>query len=102
MGPSILEFDEDAKGNAAPKRVLKGARTGLANPTSVSLDLKNPELWVANFGGHTGTVYDLTASGNTAPKRTIRNAPPNTPSLMIGNPGAVAYDTKRENILVPN
>jgi hypothetical protein len=47
-------------------------------------------------------VYDLTASGNVAPKRTVRNAPANTPSLMIGNPGAVAYDSKRENILVPN
>ncbi len=102
MGPSILVFDAEAKDNAAPKRVLKGPLTGLANPTSVSLDLENRELWVANFGGHTGTVYELTASGNTAPKRTIRNAPPGTPSLMIGNPGAVAYDTKRENILVPN
>lgn len=102
MGPSILVFDADAKGNAAPKRVLQGARTGLANPTSVALDLRNQELWVANFGGHSGTAYDLTASGDTPPKRIIRNAPPGAPSLMIGNPGAVAYDTRRENILVPN
>lgn len=102
MGPSILVFDANATGNAAPKRVLKGARTGLANPTSIALDLQNNELWVANFGGHTGTVYDLTASGDTPPKRTIRNAPAGKPSLMIGNPGAVAYDSKRENILVPN
>jgi DNA-binding beta-propeller fold protein YncE len=102
MGPSILVFDESAQGNAAPKRVLKGPRTGLANPTAVALDLKNQEFWVANFGGHSGTVYDLGASGNTPPKRTIRNAPKGTPSLMIGNPGAVGYDTKRETILVPN
>ena len=102
MGPSIVVFDGAAQGNVAPKRVLKGTRTGLANPTAVSLDLKNNELWVANFGGHSGTVFDLKASGDTPPKRTIRNAPVNTPSLMIGNPGAVGYDTKRENILVPN
>jgi hypothetical protein len=102
MGPSILVFDEAAQGNVAPKRVLKGSRTGLANPTAVSLDLKNKEFWVANFGGHSGTAYDLGASGNTAPKRTIRNAPKGTPSLMIGNPGAVGYDSKRETILVPN
>jgi DNA-binding beta-propeller fold protein YncE len=102
MGPSILVFDATANGNAAPKRVLKGPRTGLTNPTGVSLDLKNNELWVANFGGHSGTVYDLTASGDTPPKRTIRNAPAGAPSLMIGNPGAVAYDSNRENILVPN
>lgn len=102
MGPSVLVFGADAEGNTAPKRVLKGPKTGLANPTAVALDLKNQELWVANFGGHSATVYDLTASGDTPPKRTIRNAPADAPSLMIGNPGAVGYDTKRENILVPN
>jgi DNA-binding beta-propeller fold protein YncE len=102
MGPSVLVFDANASGNTAAKRVIKGPRTGLANPTSVAVDLKNKELWVANFGGHSATVYDLAASGDAAPKRTIRNAPEGTPSLMIGNPGAVAFDTKRGNILVPN
>jgi hypothetical protein len=102
MGPSILVFDADAKGDAAPKRVIKGSRTGLANPTSVAVDVKNRELWVANFGGHSGTAYDLAAAGDVAPKRTIRNAPRDTPSLMIGNPGAVAFDSRRETILVPN
>ena len=102
MGPSILVFDATASGNVAPKRVIEGAATRLINPTGVAVDLKNKELWVANFGGHNGLVYDLAASGNTPPKRTIRNAPEGAPSLMIGNPGAVAYDTKREQILVPN
>jgi hypothetical protein len=82
--------------------VLKGTATKLANPTGVFADTKNRELWVANFGGHSATVYELGASGNVAPKRIIRNAPENTPSLMIGNPGAVGYDPKREEILVPN
>ena len=67
-----------------------------------AVDTKNRELWVANFGGHSATVYDLTAEGDTPPLRTIRNAPQGTPSLMIGNPGAVTYDTKRKEILVPN
>ncbi len=102
MGPSVLVFDATARGNVAPKRVLKGSKTGLANPTSVALDHTHGELWVANFGGHSATVYPLDAQGNVAPLRTIRNAPPNTPSLMIGNPGAVAYDSTREQILVPN
>ena len=102
MGHAVLVFDAAAAGNAAPKRVLKGPRTGLVNPTGIALDLKNRELWIANFGGHSATVYDLAASGDTPPRRTIRNAPPGTPSLMIGNPGAVTYDTKREEILVPN
>jgi DNA-binding beta-propeller fold protein YncE len=98
----ILVFDSRAAGNVAPKRVLKGAATKLANPTSVFADTKNRELWVANFGGHSATVYDISASGNTAPKRIIRNAPEGTPSLMIGNPGAVGYNPNREEILVPN
>jgi DNA-binding beta-propeller fold protein YncE len=102
MGPSILVFDADARGDVAPKRVLKGAKTKLANPTSVSLDLKNNELWVANFGGHTATAYPLNASGDTPPLRTIRSGPESAPSLMIGNPGALTYDSKREEILVPN
>ena len=33
---------------------------------------------------------------------TIRSAPESAPSLMIGNPGALTYDSKREEILVPN
>ena len=102
MGPSILVFDADAVGNVAPKRILKGARTGLAHPTSVSLDTKNGELWVANFGGHSATAYPIAADGDTAPLRTIRSAPADAPSLMIGNPGALTYDSKREEILVPN
>ena len=102
MGASVLVFDAGANGNQAPKRILKGPKTGLQNPTGVALDLKNRELWVANFGGHSATVYALDAANDTAPRRTIRNAPPGSPSLMIGNPGAVTFDTKREEILVPN
>lgn len=102
MGPSILVFDAEASGNVAPKRVLKGPQTQLANPTGVFVDAKNRELWVANFGGHSATVYDIDAGGNTRPTRVIRSAPPDAPSLMIGNPGAVAYDSKREQLLVPN
>jgi len=99
---SILVFGETDQGNVAPIRVIRGPRTGLKNPTSVFLDTKNDELWVANFGNHSMTVYTPTAEGDVAPLRTIRSAPLGTPSLMIGNPGAVAYDTKREQILVPN
>jgi len=36
------------------------------------------------------------------PLRTIRSAPLGKQALAIGNPGAVAYDTKRDEILVPN
>ena len=102
MNHSIVIFPGDAHGDVAPVRVLKGPKTGLRNPTGIFLDAKNDELWVSNFGGHSLTVYPMSADGDTPPLRTIRTAPVGRPSLMIGNPGAVAYDSKRGEILVPN
>ncbi len=102
MGDSVLVFRSDAEGDAAPVRVLKGPKSTLKNPTGVFLDMKNSELWVSNFGNHSATVFRLTADGDTAPLRTIRSGPRDAPALMIGNPGAVAYDSRRGNILVPN
>ena len=69
---------------------------------AVAVDSKNKELWVANFGDHTALVFDLGASGDAAPRRVIRNAPAGAPTAGFGNPMAVAYDTKRQELLVPN
>jgi DNA-binding beta-propeller fold protein YncE len=102
VGEDILVFGPDDKGDVAPKRVIKGPKTGIKNPTGVYIDEKNRELWVANMGNHSATVYPLNASGNVVPLRTIRSAPTDKLALAIGNPGAVAYDSKRQEILVPN
>jgi DNA-binding beta-propeller fold protein YncE len=102
MGNSILVFNVTDNGDVAPKRIIKGPKTNLANPTGVWVDLKNNELWAANFMNHAATVYPITASGDVAPLRIIRSAPLDSPSLGIGNPHPVAYDSKREQILVPN
>ncbi|MCZ6489314.1 MAG: hypothetical protein O7A06_02145 [Acidobacteria bacterium] len=102
VGDSILVFRVTDNGNVAPLRVLQGPKTGLKNPTGVSVDTKNQELVVANMGNHTATVYPRTAQGDTAPLRTIRAGPLGKRALAIGNPGAVGYDSKREEILVPN
>lgn len=99
---SILVFRRDASGNAAPLRVIKGDRTGVLGPMGVAIDTKNDELWVTNYRDHTAVVFARTASGNVAPKRVIRNAPAGTPAVGFGNPGAIAYDSKRGQILVPN
>jgi DNA-binding beta-propeller fold protein YncE len=82
--------------------VLKGPKTQIKNPTGLTVDFQNNELWVANFGNHTATVYRRDASGDTPPLRVIRSGPPDAPSPMIGNPHPVAYDTKRDELLVPN
>src|SRR5207244_6377335 len=102
VGQSILVFGAKDTGDVAPRRVIKGARTGLSYPASLAVDLKNQELWVSNLGSASATAYSLSAGGDTAPLRTIRSAPANKVSLKFGKTQAVTYDTKREEILVPN
>jgi hypothetical protein len=74
----------------------------IKNPTGVTLDLVNNELWVANFGNHSATVYPVDAAGDPAPKRVIRSGRPEEASPMLGNPHTLSFDTKREEILVSN
>ena len=104
IGQSVLVFKNaaTAEGNVAPVRVLKGDKTRLRNPTGVFLDRKNQELWVSNLGNASATAYPLTANGNVAPLRIIRSAPEGKRSLLFGRTAAVAYDSKREQLLVPN
>ena len=102
MNDEILVFDGNAEGDVTPKRILGGPKTMIKNPTGVWVDRKNEELWVASFGNYTATVFPLDASGDTAPRRVIRSGPQEKLALMIGNPHPVAYDNKREEILVPN
>jgi DNA-binding beta-propeller fold protein YncE len=99
---SVLIFSRTANGNIAPLRVLSGPKTGINRPVGVAIDPINNELWVANFIDHSALVFDRRATGNVAPKRIIRTAPAGTPSPGFGNPQAVAYDSKRDQILVPN
>jgi len=99
---SIRIFSRTATGNVAPVRIIKGPRTGIHGPMGVTFDVKNDELWVANYGDHTALVFARTASGDVAPKRIVRNAPAGSPTVGFGNPGAIAYDSKRDELLVPN
>ena len=99
---SIRVFRRTDAGDVAPVRVIKGPATKITGPMGVAYDLKNNEIWVANYGDHTALVFSNTASGNVAPKRILRNAPAGSPTVGFGNPGAVAYDSKRDEILVPN
>jgi DNA-binding beta-propeller fold protein YncE len=101
-GDSITVYRTDANGDVAPIRVLKGARSLIKNPTGVALDLANNELWVANFGSHSATVYPIDATGDPTPKRIIRSGRPEEASPMLGNPHTLAFDTKRDQLLVSN
>jgi DNA-binding beta-propeller fold protein YncE len=99
---SVLVFRAGDKGDVAPIRVIKGANTGIKFPPGIALDERLNELYVASMGNASVTVFPVTANGNVKPVRTIRGGPVGSVGLNIGNPGAVGYDSKREQILVPN
>jgi hypothetical protein len=102
-GQSLLVFrGASDNGDVAPARVIAGNKTGLSYPVGLTIDTRNKELWTVNLGNSSATVYPLDASGNVAPLRKIRSAPSNKVSLRFGKTSTVAYDTKREQILVPN
>lgn len=98
----ILIYNKGASGDVAPSRILGGSRTGIVGPVAVQIDTTNNEIWVANYGDHTAVVFDRNASGNVAPKRIIRNAPAGTPTTGFTNASAAAYDSVRDQLLVPN
>lgn len=99
---SILIFDRRRGGDVAPTRVIHGDRTSISRPMGIAIDPKNAEMWVSNYGDHTVLAFDSSADGNVAPKRILRSAPAGTPAPGFGNPMALAYDSKRGEILVPN
>jgi DNA-binding beta-propeller fold protein YncE len=99
---SILVFSRTANGDAAPVRKIEGPATGLKKPVGLFVDVKNDEVWATNPGDHSITIYKRTAQGNAAPLRRMRGAPEGTPAPGIGNPGGIAYDPMREQLLVPN
>ena len=97
---SVLIFPRTANGDVQPRRVIRGSRTGIKGPMGVAV--AKGEIWVANFGDHTALVFPRLAGGNVTPRRILRNAPAGKETSGFGNPYAVAYDTRRREILVPN
>jgi DNA-binding beta-propeller fold protein YncE len=101
-GDTINVFSTTSNGDVAPIRQIKGSKTLLRNPNGVSVDSMNGEVWVANFGNHTATAYKWNATGNVEPVRVIRSAPLNAPTTLISNPYMIAYDSRRDEVIVPN
>ncbi len=99
---SVLIFARKRRGDVAPVRVIKGGRTGITHPMGVAVDPVHGEIWVANYGDHTALAFDSVADGDVAPRRVIRGAPAGSPTPGFGNPMALAYDSKRQQLLVPN
>ncbi len=103
MGPSILVFDANARGDVAPKRVLKGREDEAGEPDRRHAGSQERRAVGVELRQLTPPPpIRSPPQGDVAPLRTIRAAPETAPSLMIGNPGALTYDSKRQEILVPN
>jgi DNA-binding beta-propeller fold protein YncE len=97
---SVLIFPRAANGDTPPTRAIRGPLTGINGPMGVAI--AGGEIWVANFGDHTALVFPRLAAGNVSPRRILRNAPAGKETSGFGNPYAVAYDSRRREILVPN
>ena len=102
VGGSVLMFRGTDSGDVAPAKIIKGDKTGLNHPAGIAVDTKNKEIWVSNMGNSSATAYTLNADGNVEPTRIIRSAPLGRQSVKFGKPQAAAYDSKREEYLVPN
>jgi hypothetical protein len=102
VGQSIIVFHRTDQGDVAPARVIKGPKTHLSYPAGVFVDSKNKEVWASNLGNSSATVYPVMANGDVAPLRIIRGAEENKQSLRFGKTEAIAYDSKRDQLLVPN
>ena len=98
----VLAFSRTAQGDVAPLYILAGPATGLKNPGAFFFDTVNDELWVTNWGDHSVNIYPADARGNVAPARTIRTAPKGEPLAGLGRPSSVSWDSRRDELLVPN
>jgi hypothetical protein len=96
-GPSITVYATSAAGNTAPVRTIAGNNTGIAGPSSVTVDSVNSEFYVADFVSQSVRVFALAASGNVAPLRTISG-----PNSGVVQPRMVAVDTVNNEIFVLN
>jgi DNA-binding beta-propeller fold protein YncE len=120
---AVVVYSQDAQNLDPPIRVLRGEKTGLADPHGIYLDGVNNEMLVANHGswttylpntGHDEMpaviphsaghfeqpsihVYSATAQGDAAPLRSIQGE-----KTTLDWPMQIDVDTSRNEIAVAN
>ena len=94
LGGAILTLPGDAAGDAPPKRVLQGPKTGIVQPDTIYVDLKNDEL-IVESGDDAVLVFPRTAYGDVKPTRRIGG-----PNAGINNIYGLACG--RDSIVVAN
>jgi hypothetical protein len=70
LGGAVLTLPGDAAGDAPPKRVLQGPKTGIVQPDTIYVDLKHDEL-IVESGDDAVLVFPRTAQGDVPPSRRI-------------------------------
>jgi hypothetical protein len=70
LGGAVLTLPGDAAGDAPPKRVLQGPKTGIVQPDTIYVDLRHDEL-IVESGDDAVLVFPRTAQGDVPPSRRI-------------------------------
>src|SRR3989454_8417437 len=96
LGGAILTLPGDAAGDAPPKRILQGPRTGIVQPDTLFVDLEHDEL-IVESGDDAVLVFPRTAYGDVAPTRRIGG-----PNSGVSNIYGPATDSKRGCIVLAN
>jgi DNA-binding beta-propeller fold protein YncE len=96
LGGAVLALPGGAAGDAPPKRILQGPKTGLVQPDTIYVDLKHDEL-IVDSGDNAVLVFPRTAQGDVAPSRRIGG-----PNSGVNSIYGLAADAKRAFIVVAN
>ena len=96
LSGAVLTLPGDAAGDAPPKRILQGPKTGIVQPDTLYVDLVHDEL-IVESGDDAVLVFPRTAQGDVAPTRRIGG-----PNAGISNIYGLAADAKRDCIIVAN
>ncbi len=96
---SITIYSVDARGDAAPIRVIEGDRTQLNWPGNMTVNQETGDLYVANDMDHSILVFTGldTADGNVGPTRVIKGD-----RTKLVHPTGLAVDTVNQELWVSN
>ena len=92
LAGAILTLPGDASGDAPPKRILQGPKTGIVQPDTLYVDLQHDEV-IVESGDRAVLIFPRAAEGDVAPSRRIGGA-----KSQVDNIYGLAADAKRNLI----
>lgn len=106
--PKVLVFNRTDSGNVAPKRIIKGANTGLGTYAgALAYDPSSRKLFVGAFTTNPDNsrsarivVFDDLANGDVVPLRTIYGSIAGLELPASSSIGGLAIDPERQRLIV--